>query len=107
MDDKLQVTEKITKHDVDIKNLFKTMNQMDAKIDKIDSKLTEMTNDLHKHNNSVESRINDLNIELHENTFDIDKRVTALESRIETLKWVFGAVVVIITVLQFFINHLN
>ena len=80
---------------------------MDKKIDKINDNITEMNNELHKYNVGMEKEVNQINIELHETAFEIDKRVTAVESKIETLKWVFGASVVILTAIQFFITYIH
>ena len=102
-----ETNEKIIQHEAEIKNLNEMVFKMDKKVDRINENIQTLTNELHSYNLGVDKEISDMNIELNEKTFEIDKRVTALESRIETLKWVFGAVVVIITVLQFLLTHLH
>ena len=67
-------------HDLDIK-LDKNMNDMDAKLDKI--------------TNAIE----DLKLQSAKDDFNIDNRVKALESKLETLKWVVGVALTILTIL--------
>ena len=106
MQDQLQVTEKISKHDADIKNLFKMVSTMDTKIDRIDEKIDKMNNELHTYINGVDREVYNINLELHENCYELDRRVTALESKNETLKWCLGASVVVLTFLQFFLTYI-
>lgn len=70
----------IEMHDMDLK-LDERMHEMDGKLDKI----TE----------SIES----LKLQSAKDDFDIDNRVKALESKIETLKWVTGSAIGVLSVL--------
>ena len=64
-----------------IEELKKGMNDMDDKLDKI--------------NDSIES----LKLQSSKDDFNIDRRVESLESKLETLKWVVGSAIAILSVL--------
>ena len=96
----------LTKHDTEIKNLSEVVFKMDKKIDTINTNISKMNNDLLTYTAGLDKEVGRINIELHELNHEVDKRVTALESRIETIKWGFGAVVVVLAILDFFIKYL-
>ena len=70
----------ISVHDIETK-LDSKMHDMDEKLDKITSSIEE------------------LKLQSAKDDFNIDNRVKALESKLETLKWVTGSAIAILSVI--------
>lgn len=84
----------INKHDTEIaelktRSVFKEekINELSESMEKMDEKL-----------DSINDSIQELKLQSAQDDFNIDNRVKALESKLETLKWVTGSAVAILSV---------
>ena len=64
------------------------LNELNRNMEKMDNKLDEIV-----------SSVEELKLQSAKDDFNIDNRVKALESKIETLKWVTGSAIAILSVI--------
>lgn len=97
----------IGKHETAIAALEVRANYKEQMIEELKDSMHDMDEKLDKINNSIE----DLKLKSSQDDFNIDNRVKALESKIETLKWVVGSAIailsVLVSILALFITHLH
>lgn len=76
------------------------LNELSRNMEKMDGKLDTIT-----------SSIEELKLQSAKDDFNIDNRVKALESKLETLKWVTGSAIailsVVIAVIALVVSHIH
>lgn len=85
----------INKHDSDIASLKTRADYKDSKIEELNISMKDMDKKL----DDITDTLNDLKLQSAKDDFNIDNRVKALESKLETLKWVMGSAIAILSVL--------
>lgn len=85
----------INKHDSEIAALKTRANYKDEKIDELNNNMHEMDKKLDEINEGLQ----ELKLQSAKDDFNIDNRVKSLESKLETLKWVTGSAIAILSVL--------
>lgn len=87
--------EQIAKHDKEITELKVRADFKEQMIQELKDSMNDMDDKLDKITDSIES----LKLQSSKDDFNIDNRVKSLESKLETLKWVVGFAVAILSVL--------
>ena len=85
----------LNKHDTEIAKLKTRSVFKEEKINELSESMREMDKKLDHINDSIQ----ELKLQSAQDDFNIDNRVKALESKLETLKWVTGSAVAILSVL--------
>ena len=85
----------INKHDSEIASLKTRADYKDDKIEELNISMKDMDKKL----DDISDTLNDLKLQSAKDDFNIDNRVKALESKLETLKWVMGSAIAILSVL--------
>lgn len=110
--------EQIGKHESDITELkvradYKEnkVEELSTRIRDIDLKLDEKMRDMNEKLDKITSSIENLKFQSAQDDYDIDNRVQALESKIETLKWITGIAVsvlsILVAILGIVISHIH
>lgn len=84
----------INKHDTEIAALKTRSEFKEEKINELSESMREMDRKLDSINDSIQS----LKLQSAQDDFNIDNRVKALESKLETLRWVTGSAIAILSV---------
>lgn len=84
----------INKHDIEIAALKTRSEFKEEKINELSESMREMDRKLDSINDSIQS----LKLQSAQDDFNIDNRVKALESKLETLRWVTGSAIAILSV---------
>ena len=85
----------IAKHETEIAELKVRANYKEQMIEELKDSMNDMDNKLDKITESIEG----LKLQSSQDDFNIDSRVKSLESKLETLKWVVGSAIAILSVL--------
>lgn len=97
----------LTKHENDIVELKAMADFKNLRIDE----LTVSVKDMDKKLDKITESIQELKLQSAQDDFNIDNRVKSLESKLETLKWVTGAALsilsVIVAVISIAITHIH
>lgn len=95
------------KHETEIAELKVRANYKEQMIEELKDSMHDMDDKLDKITDSIE----DLKIQSSKDDFNIDNRVKSLESKLETLKWVAGSAIgilsVLVAVLGIVVSHLH
>lgn len=97
----------LTKHENDIVELKALAKFKDRRIDELSTSVKDMDDKLDK----ISESIQELKLQSAQDDFNIDNRVKSLESKLETLKWITGLSVsvlsVIVAILSIVITHIH
>lgn len=108
----------IGKHESDITELKVRADYKEHKIEELtlnmhdlDNKIEGKMRDMDEKLDKITESIDDLKLQSAKDDFDIDNRVKALESKLETLKWVIGSAIailsVLVSILALVVTHLH
>ena len=97
----------LSEHESEITALKTRAEYKERRIDELNESMHEMDKKLDKISDSIQ----ELKLRSATDDFNIDNRVKALESKLETLKWVVGVAVallsIVVTILIFVITHIH